>query len=68
MTDWTEVDNLLLDPAWLATQQFHDAYRGLREEVPIHCARDDAYGRHDWFVTRHEDTWPLPCTRSIGVP
>lgn len=54
-TDWSQIDNLLLDPAWLATQQFHDVYRRLRDEDPIHWTRNDAYGRHYWFITRHDD-------------
>lgn len=54
-TDWSEIDNRLLDPAWLATQQFHEVFKQLRDEDPVHWTQDDAYGRHYWFLTRHED-------------
>jgi cytochrome P450 len=55
MSEWTEIDNKLQDPAWYTTQEYHQVFTRLRHEDPVHWAEDDAYGKHYWFLTRYED-------------
>ncbi|ADP81239.1 cytochrome P450 [Pseudofrankia inefficax] len=53
--DWTSIDNRLNDPLWYRERaEFLAAYRLLRDEDPVHWAKDEAYGRSFWFLTRHE--------------
>ncbi|KAF0957988.1 cytochrome P450 [Rhodococcus sp. T7] len=56
MTDWSEIDNKLLDPTWYTKpEEFHAGFRQLRDEDPIHWTENDAYGRHHWSITRYDD-------------
>ncbi|MEE2059141.1 cytochrome P450 [Rhodococcus artemisiae] len=60
MTDWTSIDNKLLDANWYTTTEYHDVFKALRDEDPLHWAEDDHYGRHYWVVTRYDDVkWYL---------
>lgn len=56
MTDWTEIDNSLLDPYWYAKNEYHGVFKLLRDEDPIHLAHDQAFGRDYWVITRYDDT------------
>lgn len=53
-TDWSVIDNKLLDPAWYTTQEYHEVFRRLRDEDPVHWTENDAYGRHHWTITRYD--------------
>lgn len=53
-TDWSDVDPLLLDPLWHAKNQYHDVFRQLRDEDPIHWTEDTAFGRNYWSLTRYD--------------
>jgi cholest-4-en-3-one 26-monooxygenase len=56
MTDWSAIDNRLLDPRWYVNRdEYMNAYRVLRDEDPIHWAVDEAYGKSYWFLTRYAD-------------
>ncbi|MGM7775786.1 cytochrome P450 [Arthrobacter sp. KNU-44] len=55
MSEWSEIDNKLLDPQWYRTTEYHEAFRKLRDEDPVHWTEDDAYGKHYWFLTRYDD-------------
>lgn len=55
MSDWQEIDNKLQDPNWYTTQEYHQVFKRLRHEDPVHWTEDDAYGKHYWFLTRYED-------------
>lgn len=55
MTDWTEIDNRILDNDWYTSLDYHKALKRLRDEDPVHWTRDDAYGRHYWYLTRYSD-------------
>jgi cholest-4-en-3-one 26-monooxygenase len=55
VTEWTEIDNLLLDPQWYAAGAYQDTFKILRDEDPVHWAEDTSYGKSYWAVTRHED-------------
>ncbi|MFF3573833.1 cytochrome P450 [Nocardia jiangxiensis] len=60
MTDWTSIDNKLLDANWYTTTEYHDVFKVLRDEDPLHWAEDNHYGRHYWVVTRYDDVkWYL---------
>lgn len=54
-TDWSSVDQKLLDAQWYTDLSYLDTMRQLRDEDPVHWAEDDAYGKHYWFLTRHDD-------------
>lgn len=53
-TDWTEIDTNLLDASWHATNQYHEAFRELRELDPVHWTQDTKFGKSYWSLTRHE--------------
>jgi len=53
--DWSDIDNRLVDHAWYATTEHHEAYRRLRDEDPVHWSEDEHYGHPYWFVTRYDD-------------
>ncbi|MGO4689660.1 cytochrome P450 [Glaciibacter sp. 2TAF33] len=53
--DWREVDQKILDPTWYTDLSYLDTFRSLRDEDPVHWTEDDAYGKHYWFLSRHED-------------
>jgi cytochrome P450 len=55
VTDWTHIDNSLLNPQWYTTDAYHDAFRTMRDEDPVHWTEDDRYGKHYWALTRYED-------------
>lgn len=54
-TDWSEIDNGLLDPTWYAAGEPHEVYRRLRLDDPVHRAEPSSYGRPFWVVTRYQD-------------
>lgn len=55
MTDWTAIDNKLLDPNWYTTDEYHAVFKTMRDEDPVHWTQDDRYGKHYWSLTRYED-------------
>jgi len=55
MTDWSSIDNKLLDSSWYTTTEYHEVFKTLRDEDPIHWAQDEHYGRPYWVVTRYDD-------------
>lgn len=55
MIDWQDIDNKVTDNNFYATQDYHEMFRMLRREDPVHLA-DGAFGRPLWIVTRYDDT------------
>jgi cholest-4-en-3-one 26-monooxygenase len=53
--DWKTIDNTLLDPQWYATEAYHETFKVMRDEDPVHWTEDDAFGKHFWSITRYED-------------
>src|SRR5277367_1785908 len=53
--DWASTDNRLLDPNWYASDAYHETFRTLRDEDPVHWSEDTNYGHPYWFVTRYDD-------------
>src|SRR5690606_10019221 len=53
-TDWSDIDNRLLDPHWYVTEDYHEVFARLRREDPVHWTENDWYGRHHWTLTRHD--------------
>src|SRR5690349_14993297 len=54
LLDLSEIDDKLTTPAYFAGDTFHDAFRILRAENPVHWTK----GRHErgfWSITRYED-------------
>ncbi|MET0886214.1 MAG: cytochrome P450 [Mycetocola sp.] len=54
-TDWTEIDNNLLNPYWYVGDESHAAFKRLRDDDPVHWTKDDRFGRHYWSITRYDD-------------
>jgi cholest-4-en-3-one 26-monooxygenase len=73
MTDLASVDDLLMDPAWYAKNDWHPTFRRLRREDPIHWTDDRRYGHPYWAVTTFEairevyDRWDVFSSR-MGTP
>lgn len=55
MSAWHEIDQRLQDPQWYSTLEHLEVFKQLRDEDPVHWAEDNHYGKHYWFLTRHED-------------
>ena len=55
MSEWSEIDNKMLDSQWYRTTEYHDVFKKLRDEDPVHWTEDDVYGKHYWFITRYDD-------------
>jgi cytochrome P450 len=55
MTDWKDIDAKIMSNAYYAGNEFHDTFRMMRREDPIHWT-DGNYGRALWSVTRYDDT------------
>jgi cholest-4-en-3-one 26-monooxygenase len=55
MTDWQKIDNNLLNPLWYRSGEYHEVFKTMRDEDPIHWTENDQYGRHHWSITRYED-------------
>ncbi|MFJ3780010.1 cytochrome P450 [Streptomyces sp. NPDC090075] len=54
-TDWTAVDNNLLNPAWYQSREYHAVFKALRDEDPVHWAVDERFGRSYWVLSRYDD-------------
>ncbi|MER7684883.1 cytochrome P450 [Streptomyces sp. NPDC097610] len=54
-TDWTTVDNNLLNPAWYQSREYHAVFKALRDEDPVHWAQDERFGRNYWVLSRYDD-------------
>lgn len=54
-TDWTEIDNNLLNPAFYTTSAYHEVFKKLRDEDPVHFAHDTRFGKDYWVLSRYED-------------
>ncbi|MDF2046463.1 MULTISPECIES: cytochrome P450 [Microbacterium] len=55
MTDWHAIDNKLLDPHWYTTREYHDVFKTMRDEDPVHWTENERYGRPHWSITRYDD-------------
>lgn len=55
MTDWSDIDDRLLDPMWYKTGEIHETFRQLRDEDPVHWTHDRNYGKDYWALTRYDD-------------
>jgi cytochrome P450 len=55
MIDWQDVDNKITDNNFYASQDYHEMFRMMRREDPVHLA-DGAFGRPLWCLTRYDDT------------
>ncbi|NKX56557.1 cytochrome P450 [Arthrobacter mobilis] len=55
MSGLTEYDNKMLDPHWYTTGEYHEAFKRLRDEDPVHWTEDSSYGKNYWAITRYED-------------
>lgn len=55
MTDWTEIDNRLLDWEWYQDDACHAAFKQLRDQDPVHWTEDNRYGKSYWALTRYDD-------------
>lgn len=55
MSDWSTTDVLLLDPEWYTTDDYHEVFRRMRDEDPVHWTEDPRYGRNYWALTRYDD-------------
>lgn len=53
--DWKNIDDKITTNAFYATDDFHEVFRQLRREDPVHWT-DGAYGRPLWYIMRHDDT------------
>lgn len=53
--DWKDIDNKITSNAFYATNEFHDVFRMMRKEDPVHWT-DGSYGRPLWYITRYDDT------------
>jgi cholest-4-en-3-one 26-monooxygenase len=54
-TDWSYIDNNLLNPSFYATQEYRDVFKTLRDEDPVHWTVDERYGKNYWAITRYDD-------------
>lgn len=52
--NWQEIDNNITLDAFYTTGAYHDMFKFLRAEDPVHWT-DNSYGRPLWHVTRYED-------------
>jgi cytochrome P450 len=72
-TDLASVDDLLMDPAWYAKNDWHPTFKRLRREDPIHWTDDKRYGHPYWAVTTYDairevyERWDLFSSR-MGTP
>lgn len=55
MTDWQKIDNEILNPHWYTTRDYHDTFKMMRDEDPVHWTENEFYGRNHWSITRYED-------------
>lgn len=55
MTDLSHYDNQFANPDWYPSGEYHEVFRRLRDEDPLHWAEDDYLGRNYWVVTRYDD-------------
>jgi len=55
MIDWQDIDNKVTDNNYYASQDYHEMFRLLRREDPVHLA-DGAFGRPLWILTKYDDT------------
>lgn len=53
MTDWSAIDDGLLDPQWYASGEPHEALDRLRTEDPVHRVQSSKYGRPFWAITSY---------------
>jgi cytochrome P450 len=54
-TDWSYIENNLLNPSFYATQEYRDVFKTLRDEDPVHWTVDERYGKNYWAITRYDD-------------
>lgn len=54
MGDVNAFDTKMLDPRWYTTDEYHEAFKLLRDEDPVHWTEDTSYGRDYWALTRYE--------------
>jgi cytochrome P450 len=54
MAQWQEMDDNLTTSSYYATGKFHDDFRRLRHEDPVHWTEGNAV-RPFWSITRHAD-------------
>ena len=72
-TDLANVDDLLMDPAWYAKNDWHPTFRMLRREDPVHWTDDRRYGHPYWAVSTFGgirevyERWDLFSSR-MGTP
>src|SRR5215204_425320 len=52
--DWSEIDVKLTDSNWYAQNTYHDVYKTLRDEDPVHFSNDHFYGRDYWYITTYD--------------
>ncbi|WP_169721606.1 cytochrome P450 [Nocardioides alkalitolerans] len=68
------MDDLLMDPAWYARNDWHPTFRTLRHEDPVHWVEDRRYGHPYWGVFSYEairevwERWDLFSSRLGTVP
>lgn len=55
MTDLTAIDEGITRSSFFAGQEFHEAFRVLRSEDPVHWTEHPNYGQGFWSVTKHAD-------------
>lgn len=55
MSDWTDIDNKMLDPEWYVNDGYHSVFARLRQEDPVHFTHDTVYGKDYWLLTRYDD-------------
>jgi len=53
-TQWSEIDDGLLDPQWYAHGEPHEAFHWLRTEDPVHRATPTNYGKPFWAITTYQ--------------
>lgn len=55
MTDWQDIDTKLLDPNWYPKDEYHEVFKIMRDEDPVHWTKDTRYGKDYWAITRYDD-------------
>jgi len=53
--DVTSFDNRLLDPPFYTTDEYHEAFRLMRDDDPVRWVKDERFGKSYWAVTRYDD-------------
>lgn len=55
MSPLNKHDTDLITPQWYPTGEYHDVFKRLRDEDPLHWAEPEGYGRNFWVVSRYDD-------------